>query len=634
VSPRFPHPWRWAFALAALAVLTISTLQAASLYRFYLGQTRLPLWDMAGHGWGGVELLRALSQGRLLRFLDLLNRQDKWPFGYSLLLLPFLAAGDASFASATLLSTVLFALVPALLLWAAREVDAGPAGLWGGLIAATLFLASPLLRVLGILVMREMAGIAFSLLALVLYLRARRLGTPWTWRLTGLATLALVLIKYNYALVWGLAVLANEVWRLPADHRRELGRRTARLLRPWGQPDRRRTVLAVYLDLLFLATLLGINPGVGIYAGLVAGAVALAVRWRRDPEGFRARWRSLPVEVRAALATLVIPLWAWCLSPDPIHPKNIVAFLRNRSTGPPLFSAEFLTFYLRSLMRDYAPLPLLGGLVIVFLAVSLIGLWRWRDEPFRVLFLTAFLGLGLATFHPYKEPRFLAVAAPFLMLLAAVAFSRAVNGRGQAPPLRILGGLLCAGALAGIAWTATQRVNLDARLPRDYKLYSARPGLWRTLAFFGDSTAGARRVAVIGTFNELSPNLFRWWLVLDEETRDREITVVNPPPRPDPRLSPAAVGQRLRRWLERERPERILAIRLLPSSRLYRGRDFQRYNAWQLAAISVLERDPKWRVGRRRVFRGLGVEILVMDRPTAPSPPGAALPPSPSPPPP
>src|SRR5690349_15554945 len=161
-----------AFALASFALAAVAAVEARSLYLFYLDQTRLPMWDMAGHGWGAVELLQALSEGRPLRFLDLLNRQDKWPFGYSLLLLPFVAAGDATFASATLLSVVLFVLIPPLLLWAAREVDGGPAGFWGGLLAAALFLASPFFRVFGILVMREMAGVFFALLAFCLYLRA------------------------------------------------------------------------------------------------------------------------------------------------------------------------------------------------------------------------------------------------------------------------------------------------------------------------------------------------------------------------------------------------------------------------------------------------------------------------------
>ena len=513
---------RLSFFLVAAAILAVSVLEATVLFRFYQTQTRLPLWDMAGHGWGGVELLGALKNGRPFQFLNLLNHQDKWPFGFSLLLLPFLAAGDASFASATLLSTVLFALVPVLMLWAAREVDPGPVGLWGGLLGAALFLASPLERVFGILVMRETAGVFFSFLALALYLRARRLGTDWAWRLAGLAFLALFLVKYNYALIWGIAVLANEIWRLPPDRRRVLGRQVVRLLRPWGQPSAGRTVLAVWLDLLILAVLLGINPGVGIYAGLVVGAVILVARFFRDRDAFRSRWRSLPMEIRAALATVVIPLAVWFLSPRPIHPKEIIAFLRNRAAGPPLLSSASLSYYFRSLLEDYAPAPFLGGLVIVFLALSL--LWRatWNeDEPWRVLSLLTFLGLILATFHPFKEPRFFATTAPFVMLLAGLSASRmALGRRGQRA---WIGSLLCAMAFAGIGWTATRTVDLGARLAGDYKIYSGRPGFWRPLAFLSDHAAGARRLAVIGTFNELSDNLVRWWLVLDEDVRDVEV---------------------------------------------------------------------------------------------------------------
>jgi hypothetical protein len=615
-SPGSPSLWKRARVLAGAVVLVVSSLEAASLYRFYLGHPRLPLWDMAGHGWGGVELLRALADGHPFRFLNLLNRQDKWPFGYSLLLLPFLAAGGASFAAATLLSTVTFALIPVLLVWAAREVDDGAAGLWGGLFAAALFLQSPLLRVFGILVMRELAGIAFSLLAFVLYLRARRLGTPWAWRLAGLALLALFLVKYNYALVWVLAVLANEIWRLPPARRRELARRAARVLRPWGQTGWGRTALAVYLDLLILATLLGINPGVGIYAGLVAGAAWLALRWRRNREALEAQWHSLPLEVRTALATVVIPLWAWCLSPDPIHPKNIIAFLRNRSAGPSFLSAESWTFYPRSLARDYAAVPLLGTLVLALFLVSLLRV-RTAGEPFRVLVLTASLGLGLATFHPYKELRFLAVTAPFLMLAATLTLSHAAHGRGEARPLRlVLGGLVMAGLLIGTGALALSAggPDLDARLAADYKLYSGRMGFWRALQFLGDHSVGARRVGTVGTFNELSDDLFRWWLALDEKTRG--ITVVDPPSRPDPGLPPPAARARLHRWLERQRPDRILAIRLLPASRFFQGEDFQAYNAWQLAAIADLETDSGWRVTRRKVFAGLAMEVVVLDQRT------------------
>jgi Alg9-like mannosyltransferase family len=586
-----------AFVLAALAVLAVSTWEAASIYRIYLANPRVPLWDMAGHGWGGVELLRTLR--RPLHFLDLLNRQDKWPFGYSLLLMPFLAAGDWSFASATLLSTVLFAFVPVLMLWAAREVDDGPVGLWGGLIAAALFLSSPLLRVFGVLIMREMAGVFFTLLALGFYLRARRLGTPGAWRLAGLVTLALFLTKYNYALVWVAAMLVNEVWRMTPEQRRELVRRASR----WK-------ILMGYLALLFVVALFGVNPGVGVYAGLVIGVVFLIVRWRRDPEVFRARWRSLPVEVRAALATFVIPVWIWWLSPRPIHPKEAIAFLRNRSAGPPLLSWQSLSYYFRSLINDYSAVPVLGVLVVLGVLLSLLWL-----KQFRPLALTAFLGLGLATFHPYKEPRFLAVTVPFLMLLAAITFSRAVHWRRS-----LIGGFLCAGAVAGIAWAASG-ADLNARLERNYKVYSARPGYWRALAFLANHAAGADRVAVIGSFNEMSESLVRWWLALGEKTEN--LDVVDGPSR----------RKALRTWLEEERPERILAIRLLPSSRLYQGKDFQSFNAWQLAAIDSLEKDEGWKVTRRRRFEGLEMEILVLRPLTSPpSPAQSPAPPPPSPP--
>lgn len=594
------------FLLLAVALLAVAAVEARSLYLFYLDQTRLPMWDMAGHGWGGVELLQALSEGRPLRFLDLLNRQDKWPFGYSLLLLPFVAAGGATFASATLFSIVLFVLIPPLLLWAAREVDDGPAGFWGGLLAAALFLASPFFRVFGILVMREMAGVFFSLLAFCLYLRARRLGSPWAWRLAGLASLGLFLVKYNYGLLWGIAVLANEILRRSPEERRELARRIGRLF--WPAPPRRpgRIVLAVWLWLLAIAATLGINFGVGLYAGLVVGAVLVALRWKRDREGVRAWWRSLPVEIRAALETIVIPLWIWCLSPDPVHPKNIVAFLRNRSTGPPLFSADSLLFYFRSLARDYAPDPLVGWAVVALLAVSLV-LLRRGGERFRFLALAAFLGLGLATFHPYKEPRFFATAAPFVLLLAAMAWSRLVH---RARP--VAGGLLCAGALAGIAFVATERADLPGRLAADYKAYSTGPAFRKPLGFLARWTPGPERVAVLGTFNELSESLVRWWLYQDR--RAREAVIVDPPSRFDGKRPPEEIRKKMDRWLEEERPERIVAIRLLPESPIFQGEDFQRYNSWQLAALDVLAKDPGWKVARRRKFRSLDLEMLVLDR--------------------
>lgn len=570
---------------------------------------------MAGHGWGGVELLRALREGQLLDFLDLLNRQDKWPFGFSLLLLPFLAAGHETFASATLLSTVLFTLVPALLLWTAREVDDGAVGSWGGALAGGLFLASPLHRVFAILVMRETAGVVFSLLALGLYLRARRLGTASAWRAAGIATLGLVLIKYNYALIWLAALLLHELWRLPREGRTALFDRAREWLRGARRRRPRQAVLA-WLALLLAAFALGINPGFGIFAGLVAATVALALRWRRDPQALRGRWRALPLEARAGLATVVLPMWVWCLSPDPIHPRSIIGFLRNRATGPPLGSLDSLTYYGRMLLEEYAPDRSVGLVLVVVPLLALCRLARER-APWRLLLLVAGTGLIAATLHPYKEPRFLAVTAPLLMLVTGLTVARAAHGRPAASVGRRALAAVSCGAMLVLLCIVAIRSRPGERLAGGYRSNSSRPGWWRVLTFLEGASTGADRVAMVGSFNELSGDLVRWWLAMRSPTAG--VTVVSDPPHLPPGVTATEASVRLERWFARARPQRIFAVRLLPSSRLFGRADFQRHSAGGLAAVAALERNPDWRVVRRRSFKGLSVEVTVLE-PAAPAP--------------
>jgi hypothetical protein len=435
-----------AFAAAAILLTALAASQASRLDAFYLAQDRLPQWDMAGHAWGGIELHQALRHGHPLRFLALLNAQDKWPFGFSLLLLPFVWIGGDGFAAATLLSLALFTLTPLLLVWAAREVDAGPVGWWSGVLASLLFLASPLMRVFAVLIMREEAGAFFSLLAFCCYLRARRREDAASWRLAGLAGLALFLVKYNYAVILGVAVAANELLRLSREQRAGLWRLAAPRLWPWGARRGSWTAqgIAVCAYLVVACALLKVNVGYAIYAGLLIATFVIARRTWRDPAAMRAAWQGLPVAVRAVAATLIVPLWIWFLSPHPVHPKEILAFLRNRDTGPPLASLTSVLFYPRVFVHDCAP-PLLGMTVLALFGLALI--WGMRrptgrlyiGEPERVLLLTALFSILLPTLHPYKEPRFLATAVPFVLLAAAAMASRLAHAL-PLPRLRIIVG--------------------------------------------------------------------------------------------------------------------------------------------------------------------------------------------------
>jgi len=601
-----PVRYGWAaFAAAAVLLAVLAAGQAWGLYRLYLAQDRLPLWDMAGNAWGGIELHQALREGRPLHFLGLLNAQDKWPFGFSLLLLPFLWIGGDGFAAVTLTSVALFALIPLLLLGVAREADPGVVGGWSGMMAAMLFLASPLPRLFAVLILREEAGMFFSLLACYAYLRARRSGREGDWRLEGLAGLALFLIKYNYALIWGAAVAANEVIRLPPEGRAALLRGIGRRLWPWGAPGGSllEKVFAVYLWALTVAALLGRNPGYALYAGLLAATVGLVARWRRDPAGMRDAWRGLPPAGRALASTVALPLWIWFLSPSPVHPKEIAAFLRNRSAGPPPASLDALLFYPRIFVRDYAPVPWLGVTILALLALALAVRWTGPrrlagGEAGRVLLLAAGLSFLIPTLHPYKEARFLATAAPFALLAAAATASRLVRllaGRSK-------GAVICAALTVGIAGAAA-RTGADERLVRDYAMYSADPALAPPLDFLAAAGRSARRPAVLGSFNELSENLIRCRLAqLGGPEMARPL-----------RHSRGAPAPALRDWLRREGADRVLAIRLLPASP-WAGEDYRRYNLWQLEAIAAIEGDPEWRAVESREFPEVGVEVLVFQR--------------------
>jgi hypothetical protein len=585
--------------LALGAAVAAVGIEASSLWSFYLRQTRLPLWDMAGHGWGGVELLQRLESGDLLGFLGRLNHQDKWPFGYSLLLLPFQAAGRASFASTTLLSTVLFALIPGLLVWVAWEIEPDGRGLWSGLLAAALFLAAPLPRVLAIVILRETAGAAFSLLALGLYLRARRLETAGAWRSAGLGTLALFWIKYNYGLLWGLTATLCELSRRPFPNLRFPRS-------PW------EISLAAFLGALALGSLAGRNVGVLLYAGLLIATGWLVIRWvldlkSGDRESLRSWWRSRPPEIRAGLATVVIPLWLWSLSPDPIHPHSIMGFLRNRSTGPPLLSRDSLLFYVRSLVRDDSPSPEVGMAVLVLALIGLLLAVR-RSEPWRVLATAAALSGLLVTLHPYKEPRFFATTVPFVFLLATFALHHLTGGRASWLARR---GFLALAAMAVLGFLAS-RSHLDRRLEADYVLYSAPPEIAQPLAAIHAQAPGVARLAVIGTFNQLSENLLRWTLAQD--TRTRAVHLVRGPDRLPPHPAPALVATATLEWLAEERPQRILALRVLPDSPFFADADFVSYNAWQLAVIDALPATGSWELESRQ-FCGLGLELLAF-RPT------------------
>lgn len=600
---RGPH-----LAAALLLALASGGVVAARAVAVAQGSDRLPLWDMAGHGWGGVELLLALREGRLLDLLSLANAQDKWPFGFSLLLLPWLAAGELSFASAAALSALALGLAPALLVWLAAESEPSAAGPWIGLAAGVCAVTAPLPQALATVTMRETTGTALALLAAALWLRAVRCQTVGAWRAAGLALLALFWTKFNYALLLGAGLAVGEFWVADAAARAAAAQRFLPWLWPGrgGRPvDWARPLVAVGLA---LAAALGANPGPALYLLLLAlTAVLLARAWRSR----RAPWAglaALPSRTRGLVEGLALPLWIWALSPSPLHLKSLFAFLRNRPADAGQGEARGLVDYLGLWAGEYAVSQSVGFALLAAAALALAVSVRQAPAARRLAAVAA-VGFALTVLHPYHEARFFATVSPFVLLVALQVLpwlGRSLSGG------RIAGSRTGLALLGASALAAAVALHASAREPEvlaRHRTLSGDVAFRRPLDWLAGRLPLGGRSALLGGFNELSPNLLRWRLALRSGTAGAEL--VDEPRSPRDAESPAERAARLERWLREERPLAIVAVRPLPGSALASDLDFQRYNARKLWAIVALEARQDWRRAAAEIDSHLGLELLL-----------------------
>jgi len=602
---------RWSLVGALGLALAGGASVAADLLVRTWPLERLPMWDAAGNGWGAVELWAALADGRLGELVLRLNAQDTWPFGFSLLLLPFVAVAGGSFESAALLPALAFALVPALLVWLGHEIDGDGRGLAAGLVAGVLWLSSPLPRALATVSLRETTGAALGIAALAAYLRARRLGALGAWRVTGALLLGLSWTKYNYFLSGATALALHAVLEAAPERRGVIARNLReRIVRGgWRSPAR---WVAIAIGVAAISLAIGQNPGIFLYACLVvATAALLSIHWKSLARPGRALGR-LPPAARGLVELLVVPLWIWSLSPRPIHPRSVIAFLVNRPGDLPALSPSALAFYPRSLFAHYVTPGALAGAIVALAAVGLVTSVRKGDRS-RALALAVAVGAIALELHPLKQDRFLATVAPLLFLLAAVVLARLVS---RALPYGALARPIVASALAGLSlcaiFFASSRGGALARLEHDHCLLTAPPELLPALTAvaFWASAGEARRVAFLGGFNELSESAVRW-----ETWRGHgfDRAWAEPLRGLDGGSRPQEIASRLERWLARERPERLVALTPAPGSRRAADADYRRYNAWQETALAELRSRGGWRTAVERPLPRLGLELVVLE---------------------
>jgi len=505
--------------LAALLAIAVAALVICSrLDELVRAPGGLPLWDEAAQGFAGLELADAARHFRIVEFLAVLNRQVVWPCVHALLLCPWFLLLGSGFDTPAHMSVALFGATAVLVFASGLALHPARGG-WIGAVAAWLLLASPLYRVFGTLGMLEMPGAC--LLALTLALHARCLGREAPRRgwlvAAGASTAALVLLKYNYGLLWLAPLLAHEWWMMPRERRAAAGARAAAWLRAGGW--RRPMPVFVALWTLALAAILVTggfefrlagqrvsihsagNPG---YALLVVVVAWLVVSVVRAPAAWRARWRALAERQRVLLSTGAAPLLTWFLIPYPNRVKALASFVVNRASGPSPWSGEGLLYYPRAFASDYSPSAAVGWTVLL---LALVPAARSHSAA-RLVWLALVVGLVATAAHRYHDPRFLFTTALLVWLNAARAAVALVDAVTMRLP-RLAREAAWVAAL--IAALVAFRGPADARTRAARAAYRAPEAL---LPVFDAVLERAARddepAALLGYSYALSPGLLSW----------------------------------------------------------------------------------------------------------------------------
>lgn len=197
------------------AVVTVLAAAAAVTVFVFVAMRRGPLgWDEATYfykAYGVSEGIRHMSVGEAWNAVA--TGDQLYPPVSSFALGAVFAVFGSS-QTAALVVTALGFVASTVLLFAIGCYLDEKKGHLIGLIAALLFLGTPLIVEYAGTAMLEMAGIVATLLALIVYLHHLRKGTELTALATGIALALVFFTKYNYGLFTIGAVAACQLTRL------------------------------------------------------------------------------------------------------------------------------------------------------------------------------------------------------------------------------------------------------------------------------------------------------------------------------------------------------------------------------------------------------------------------------------
>lgn len=503
-------------------------------------------WDEAEHSLRGLILAKDIRSGHWLNVWKDTNAQTLWGPGYAwLLAFVYLMWGD-SFVSASSLSLFFFASTPFLVYWLGLKVDE-KRGWLTGLIAATLTVSTPFAIQLSALPMIE-SGLAF-MLVLALLVRPAVIGSQNRFRfiLSSLIAAFIFLTKYNYGLMLVSAMIITDVCQ--------------------------------YI-------------------------------YYKNKTNTKNNFKK---SIFYGYSPFLVVVFAWFALGPSEKINDFLFFMQNVPRIKSSLMSEYrLLYYPKLFISEYAVFPGVLVLVIPFLLLGLIRSFQGHLYRISIFFILSFIAL---TLHPLKDPRYFVPILPFLWLIVAsglISLLEWVSLKKLGFAYRMTVSAVMAFFLLVVPLNIYS--NLKPKTPYLYdELLSQNQAAANTiktiLARISEEIIQGKKLAVWGTFAEISPALIKWMLLNDKRTSDKIGNLIFDPPKELGK----DIGEGLAAWFEQYSVDSVLTIHVLQDSPFFHH-DYQTFNVWKLAYIRLFEEISQqygWREYEEESFVDAGIVMRI-----------------------
>ncbi len=416
---------------------------SASIVGIIAAYPRIP--NRYAFGWdGGLRTMGDLEAARAIRHLDPLRflwqvlaiGPEVWPTLRTLVAAPLLAVLGPSLDAENAITIVAYGAMFALLALAAVRIARDQAGamLMLAIAAGALAATRPLLNWAAAPYLEVIAALT-TLAATLAWIRLRGLGPAATvWPVALLGNLVFH-SKYQYGILFALAVLGTEALALDRATRRQasvalraVARSAARRRSAWiwtVAAASFATVAAVVSRTQGGAlSIAGVRVSVSRPYAPITWAAILAF-YGTELELWRSRKvlrEGIPARMRALWVWLATPMAAWILVPFTWRLRHLLATTLTYGDRAPT-RLDALLFYPRSLVHDWYSTPAAAA-VLIGVALTVVAAARNAEVrrcalPIAVMCLVEVAVLAVSSRKNF-QPRFILNLAPLVALAATL----------------------------------------------------------------------------------------------------------------------------------------------------------------------------------------------------------------------